>query len=82
MSTKSGRVYFEKIDFKKRMHRFYSLMIQPDLFGGVFLVKQWGGIGDRSCHVDFTHFVDEGDAVAAKEELVELRLKRGYDVIV
>ena len=29
------------------MHRFYRLDIQPDLFGGFLLMKQWGRIGAR-----------------------------------
>jgi DNA invertase Pin-like site-specific DNA recombinase len=24
------------------MHRFYRLDVQPDLFGGVLLMKEWG----------------------------------------
>ena len=27
------------------MHRFYRLDLQPDLFGGVLLVKEWGRNG-------------------------------------
>jgi predicted DNA-binding WGR domain protein len=27
------------------MRRFYRLDVQPDLFGGVLLVKEWGRIG-------------------------------------
>jgi predicted DNA-binding WGR domain protein len=29
------------------MRRFYLLDVQPDLFGGVLLVKQWGRIGTQ-----------------------------------
>jgi predicted DNA-binding WGR domain protein len=29
------------------MCRFYRLDVQPDLFGGVLLVKEWGRIGAR-----------------------------------
>jgi predicted DNA-binding WGR domain protein len=33
------------IDPAKNMRRFYRLDTQPDLFGGVFLMKKWGRIG-------------------------------------
>ena len=29
------------------MRRFYWLDVQPDLFGGVLLMKEWGRIGQR-----------------------------------
>ncbi len=29
------------------MRRFYRLDIEPDLFGGVLLMKEWGRIGAR-----------------------------------
>jgi predicted DNA-binding WGR domain protein len=29
------------------MRRFYWLDVQPDLFGGVLLMKEWGRIGPR-----------------------------------
>ena len=33
------------IDPAKNMRRFYRLDTQPDFFGGVFLMKEWGRIG-------------------------------------
>ena len=35
------------IDPAKNIRRFYRLDTQPDLFGGVFLMKEWGRIGSR-----------------------------------
>jgi hypothetical protein len=37
-------VHLRRIDPARNMRRFYRLDIQPDLFGGVLLVK-WGRIG-------------------------------------
>jgi hypothetical protein len=38
-------VHLRRVDSARNMSRFYRLDIQPDLFGGVLLVKQWGRIG-------------------------------------
>ena len=38
------------IDPAKNMRRFYRLDTQPDLFGGVFLMKEWGRIGAPGHH--------------------------------
>jgi hypothetical protein len=37
-----------RIDPAKNMRRFYRLDVQPDLFGGVSLVREWGRIGRAS----------------------------------
>jgi len=34
-----------RIDDARNMRRFYRPDMQPDLFGGVLLVRQWGRIG-------------------------------------
>jgi predicted DNA-binding WGR domain protein len=34
-----------RIDASKRMHRFYRLDVQPDLFGQWCLIREWGRIG-------------------------------------
>jgi hypothetical protein len=36
-----------RIDPKQGLRRFYSLMIERDLFGTVRLVRNWGRIGTR-----------------------------------
>ena len=40
-------VELHRIDGARNMRRFYRLDMQPDLFGGVLLVRQWGRIGAR-----------------------------------
>ena len=41
-----------RIDHTRNMRRFYRLDVQPDLFGGVLLVRQWGRIGTCGRIVD------------------------------
>ena len=38
-------VHLRRIDPARNMHRFYRLDVQPDLFGGVLLMKEWGRLG-------------------------------------
>jgi predicted DNA-binding WGR domain protein len=38
-------VYLRRVDSARNMSRFYRLDMQPDLFGGVLLVKEWGRLG-------------------------------------
>jgi hypothetical protein len=34
-------VHLRRVDPASNMHRFYQCDVQPDLFGGVLLVKKW-----------------------------------------
>ncbi len=34
-----------RIDPAQNMRRFYRLALQPDLFGGCTLIREWGRIG-------------------------------------
>jgi predicted DNA-binding WGR domain protein len=40
-------VHLRRVDAARNMRRFYQLDIEPDLFGGVLLLKSWGRIGAR-----------------------------------
>jgi predicted DNA-binding WGR domain protein len=34
-----------RVDIARRVHRFYKLDVQPDLFGGWCFIREWGRIG-------------------------------------
>jgi len=38
-------VDLKRIDPSLNMRRFYRMSVQPDLFGGACLVREWGRIG-------------------------------------
>jgi predicted DNA-binding WGR domain protein len=38
-------LHLRRIDPARNMRRFYLLDMQPDLFGGVLLVKEWERVG-------------------------------------
>lgn len=53
-----------RIDPAKGMRRFYRLTIQPDLFGGADLVREWGRLGSPG-RVRVDMHPDQGRADAA-----------------
>lgn len=66
-----------RIDPEQNMHRFYRLCLQPDLFGGYTLVREWGRIGSGG-RVHQDRFDSEGQAVSALMTLSETKARRGY----
>lgn len=73
----SGPVYLTRIRPELNEWRFYRLDIWPDLFGGVFLVREWGRIGQggRCRHEPYPTL--EG-ALGALDRAVTAKRKRGY----
>lgn len=70
-------LYTERIDLARNMARFYTLTIEPTLFGTPCLVRRWGRIGtDGQAKVH--HFDREEDAVAMFLGLLRVRRSRGY----
>jgi predicted DNA-binding WGR domain protein len=66
-----------KRDPERRVARFYSLMIERDLFGTVRLVRNWGRIGTNGQEL-VEIFADELAAGQALEALAQLKRRRGY----
>ena len=67
----------KRIDLTKNMRRFYRMSLQPDLFGGVDLVREWGRIGFRGQWLIERH-PGEDEAVSAMLKLEAAKRKRGY----
>ena len=44
-------IELRRVDPARDMRRFYRLDIEPDLFGGFLLLKQWGRIGTDGCKI-------------------------------
>jgi predicted DNA-binding WGR domain protein len=59
------------------MARFYSLMIERDLFGTVRLVRNWGRIGTKGQEL-VEIFDSEEVAGQALEALAGAKRRRGY----
>jgi predicted DNA-binding WGR domain protein len=70
-------VHLRRIDATRNMHRFYRLDVQPDLFGGDLLVKEWGRIGAQGRMVAESYESEDLAAVALQRH-AERKRRRGY----
>ncbi len=70
-------VHLRRVDATRNMRRFYQLNIEPDLFGGVRLVKSWGRIGTRG-RVTAEPYNNEAHARDALENQVVRKKRKGY----
>lgn len=67
-------IYLRRIDTTQNMRRFYTLAIQPTLFGGASVIRNWGRIGTNGQSIVETYeSTDEADAALGRIE----RTKRG-----
>jgi predicted DNA-binding WGR domain protein len=58
-------VHLIRIDPARNMRRFYRFDVQPDLFSGFAVVKEWGRIGHRGGRVAGEWHLTEALAAAA-----------------
>ncbi|WP_420408036.1 WGR domain-containing protein [Hoeflea sp.] len=70
-------VHLRRIDPAQNMRRFYSLSVQPTLFGGASLIRDWGRIGTRGQTMMET-FETAADAARALRRLERTKRRRGY----
>ena len=66
-----------RIDPGQGIRRFYSLMIERDLFGTVHLVCHWGRIGTKGQELIEIH-ADETAAGQVLEVLAQEKRRQGY----
>lgn len=66
-----------RTDPAKRMARFYRTDVQPDLFGGWSLWREWGRIGQAG-KVTIENFKTAGAAELAQARLLRAKVQRGY----
>jgi predicted DNA-binding WGR domain protein len=64
-------VILYRIDSARRMHRFYRLDVQPDLFGQWCFMREWG----RTTSVPFP---SPQEAEAALDKQRRAKERRGY----
>ena len=66
-----------RIDPEQRIRRFYSLMIERDLFGTIRLVRNWGRIGTNG-QERVEIYDSEIAAGQALEVVARAKRRRGY----
>ncbi len=72
-----GPVHLHRIDASQNMRRFYMLAIQPTLFGGASVIRNWGRIGTNG-QSKMETFDGEEEAAAASDRLERSKRRRGY----
>ncbi len=70
-------VHLRRIDPSRNMRRFYTLAIQPTLFGGASVIRNWGRIGTNGQSMMET-FDSNGGAATASIRLERAKRRRGY----
>ena len=75
--SKSSPVHLRRINPSQNMRRFYCLSVQPTLFGGASLMREWGRIGTRgqSMMETFDRCEEADDALLRLERT---KRRRGY----
>jgi predicted DNA-binding WGR domain protein len=70
-------IVLARIDQHRNMARFYKLDVQPSLFGGWSLVREWGRVGRGGTVRIETHSTRGNADIALISKWAEKR-KRGY----
>ena len=74
------KVHIERREPQHNRHRFYRMYVQPDLFGGCTLYREWGRIGTAGRQMREL-FDDEGQAIDALMTLCRKKRRRGYRLL-
>lgn len=77
MDPTLDHIRLHRIDPSRNMHRFYSMSIQPTLFGGVSVIRNWGRIGTQGQAMVQT-FDQIDDARRAFARIEAAKRRRGY----
>ncbi|WP_115734302.1 WGR domain-containing protein [Aminobacter aminovorans] len=72
-------IHLHRIDPALNMRRFYGLTLQPTLFGGVSVIRNWGRIGTSGQAMVETHD-NPDEAHRALRRLETMKKRRGYEV--
>ncbi|CAM5289524.1 putative DNA-binding WGR domain protein [Aquamicrobium terrae] len=70
-------VLLNRIDPARNMARYYSVAIEPTLFGWSSVVRDWGRIG-RTARRRLDLYDGKDQALAAAGRLLADKLRRGY----
>ncbi len=73
----AGPLHLRRVDPTRNMRRFYTLTIQPTLFGGSSLIRHWGRIGTNGQSMMETFDASE-DADGALARLERTKRRKGY----
>jgi len=69
--------HLRRIDPDRNMARFYTMSVQPTLFGDWALFREWGRIGSAGRLVS-RRFATEQEAALTMAEHLKAKLRKGY----
>ena len=72
-----SRIYLERHEPDKNLHRFYQMIVTPGIFGDWSLVREWGRVGSPG-KVRKDWFDSEDEAKLARDKLCATKQKKGY----
>ena len=75
-----GYFRLERIEPKTNKYRFYLVTCAPTLWKTWAVAREWGRIGEDARGTQVTEFPSENEALYLTSEIIELRLKHGYQV--
>ena len=71
--------YLTRIDPKQNMARWYSLHLQPTLFGEWTVVRSWGRLQQRGQSIESRCETEEA-ALALVAKVADAKQRRGYQL--
>jgi predicted DNA-binding WGR domain protein len=77
MEDAPDHIHLHRIDPDRNMYRFYGLTLQPTLFGGASVIRNWGRIGTQGQAMVQT-FDDIDEASGALKRIEATKRRRGY----
>ena len=73
------RIHLQRIVPDENVRRFYTVLVQPSLFGDWSVVREWGRIGQGGT-VRGQSYGSEAEARVVAEAAVSSKVRRGYRV--
>lgn len=73
-------VYLTHVDPERNMARFYTMSVQPTLFGECSVVREWGRIGTGG-QVRETHHTTPQEAQTFAAQILRQKIRKGYKII-
>ena len=73
-------IHLTRTDPTRNMARFYTMALQPTLFGDWALLREWGRIGSAGRLVS-SRFASEQEAALAMAEYLKAKLSKGYEAV-
>ena len=70
------RLYLQNEETNK--NRFYTIQVQPDLFGCYSVIREWGRLDNKGGKIRITPALTETQAHRVAKRAKEYRITRGY----